>query len=66
MFPHVRIVAVEPEAAAQVDEVEAVPAGAAGESFGYRRIFMAGVVLFTLASAACAFSTLSRRSLVVE
>ena len=34
-----------------------LPAGAAGESFGYRRMFMAGVVLFTLASAACAFST---------
>jgi len=34
-----------------------LPAGAAGESFGYRRLFMAGVSLFTLASAACAFST---------
>jgi len=34
-----------------------LPAGAAGERFGYRPMFMAGVVLFTLASAACAFST---------
>jgi DHA2 family multidrug resistance protein-like MFS transporter len=33
-----------------------LPAGAAGESFGYRRVFMAGVVLFTLASAACALA----------
>jgi DHA2 family multidrug resistance protein-like MFS transporter len=34
-----------------------LPAGAAGERFGYRGVFMAGVILFTLASAACAFST---------
>ncbi|HVT52872.1 MAG TPA: MFS transporter [Dongiaceae bacterium] len=34
-----------------------LPAGAAGERFGYRGVFMLGVVLFTLASAACAFST---------
>jgi DHA2 family multidrug resistance protein-like MFS transporter len=33
-----------------------LPAGAAGESFGYRRVFMAGVVLFTLASAGCALA----------
>ena len=33
-----------------------LPAGAAGESFGYRRVFMAGVVLFTLSSAACALA----------
>jgi DHA2 family multidrug resistance protein-like MFS transporter len=33
-----------------------LPAGAAGERFGYRRVFMAGVVLFTLASAACAMA----------
>jgi DHA2 family multidrug resistance protein-like MFS transporter len=34
-----------------------LPAGAAGERFGYRGMFMAGVVLFTLASTACALST---------
>src|SRR5581483_1021793 len=34
-----------------------LPAGAAGERFGYRGVFMAGVVLFTLASTACAFAT---------
>jgi DHA2 family multidrug resistance protein-like MFS transporter len=33
-----------------------LPAGAAGESLGYRRVFMAGVVLFTLASAGCALA----------
>src|SRR3954468_20594594 len=33
-----------------------LPAGAAGERFGYRRVFMAGVVLFTLASTGCAFA----------
>ena len=33
-----------------------LPAGAAGERFGYRRVFMAGVVLFTLASAGCALA----------
>jgi DHA2 family multidrug resistance protein-like MFS transporter len=33
-----------------------LPAGAAGESFGYRRVFMAGVALFTLASACCALA----------
>jgi DHA2 family multidrug resistance protein-like MFS transporter len=33
-----------------------LPAGAAGERFGYRRVFMAGVVLFTLASAGCAMA----------
>jgi DHA2 family multidrug resistance protein-like MFS transporter len=34
-----------------------LPAGAAGERFGYRGMFLAGVALFTLASAACALST---------
>jgi DHA2 family multidrug resistance protein-like MFS transporter len=33
-----------------------LPAGAAGERFGYRRVFMAGVMLFTLASAGCAMA----------
>jgi DHA2 family multidrug resistance protein-like MFS transporter len=33
-----------------------LPAGAAGESFGYRRVFVAGVALFAAASALCAFS----------
>jgi DHA2 family multidrug resistance protein-like MFS transporter len=33
-----------------------LPAGAAGESFGYRRVFVAGVTIFALASALCAFS----------
>jgi DHA2 family multidrug resistance protein-like MFS transporter len=33
-----------------------LPAGAAGERFGYRRVFMVGVALFTLASAACALA----------
>jgi DHA2 family multidrug resistance protein-like MFS transporter len=33
-----------------------LPAGAAGEAFGYRRVFMAGVALFTLASACCALA----------
>ena len=34
-----------------------LPAGAAGENFGYRRVFVAGVLIFTGASALCAFST---------
>lgn len=33
-----------------------LPAGAAGEAFGYRRVFMVGVALFTIASAACALA----------
>ena len=33
-----------------------LPAAALGESFGYRRVFAAGVTLFTLASIACALS----------
>ncbi len=33
-----------------------LPAGATGERFGYRRVFMAGVALFTLASAGCALA----------
>ena len=33
-----------------------LPCAAAGESRGYRRVFSAGVVLFTLASAGCALS----------
>ena len=33
-----------------------LPAAAAGESLGYRRVFMGGVMLFTAASAACALS----------
>lgn len=32
------------------------PAGAAGESFGYRRVFVAGVALFAAASALCAMA----------
>lgn len=31
-----------------------LPAGALGERYGYRRVFVAGVTLFALASAACA------------
>ncbi len=33
-----------------------LPSAALGESFGYRRVFTAGVTLFTLASIACALS----------
>jgi len=33
-----------------------LPAGAAGESFGYRRVFVIGVALFAAASALCAFA----------
>lgn len=33
-----------------------LPASAMGERFGYRRVFAAGVTLFTLASALCAFA----------
>jgi DHA2 family multidrug resistance protein-like MFS transporter len=33
-----------------------LPAGAAGEILGYRRMFMAGVTVFTLASAGCALA----------
>ncbi|MDE1991137.1 MAG: MFS transporter [Rhizobiaceae bacterium] len=33
-----------------------LPAAAAGESFGYRRVFTTGVVVFTLASAFCMLS----------
>jgi len=33
-----------------------LPASAIGERFGYRRVFVAGVALFTAASAACAFA----------
>jgi MFS transporter, DHA2 family, multidrug resistance protein len=33
-----------------------LPSAALGESFGYRRVFAAGVTLFTLASLACALS----------
>jgi len=33
-----------------------LPASAIGERFGYRRVFMGGVTLFTLASALCAFA----------
>lgn len=33
-----------------------LPSAALGESLGYRRVFAAGVVLFTLASALCAFA----------
>ncbi|WP_089173810.1 MFS transporter [Bosea sp. AS-1] len=33
-----------------------LPCGAIGEMIGARRVFLAGVALFTLASAACAFS----------
>ena len=34
-----------------------LPCGALGEMWGPRRVFLAGVVLFTIASAACAFAT---------
>jgi DHA2 family multidrug resistance protein-like MFS transporter len=34
-----------------------LPCGALGESLGPRRVYLGGVALFTLASAACAFST---------
>ncbi|GAB2176217.1 MFS transporter [Dongia sp. agr-C8] len=33
-----------------------LPAGAAGESFGYRRVFIAGVAVFAAASALCALA----------
>jgi len=33
-----------------------LPASALGERYGYRRVFASGVVLFTLASALCAFA----------
>jgi len=33
-----------------------LPASAIGERFGYRRVFVGGVLLFTLASALCAFA----------
>lgn len=33
-----------------------LPAGALGERYGYRRVFVAGVTLFALASAACALA----------
>lgn len=33
-----------------------LPASAVGERFGYRRVFVGGVTLFTLASALCAFA----------
>jgi DHA2 family multidrug resistance protein-like MFS transporter len=33
-----------------------LPAGAAGESFGYRRIFVLGIAIFTAASALCALA----------
>lgn len=36
--------------------VALLPCGAMGEMVGSRRVFLAGVALFTLASAACAFS----------
>ena len=37
--------------------VALLPCGAIGEMVGPRRVFLAGVALFTLASAACAFSS---------
>jgi DHA2 family multidrug resistance protein-like MFS transporter len=37
--------------------VALLPCGAIGEMLGARRVFLAGVALFTLASAACTFST---------
>ncbi|MDR3494709.1 MAG: MFS transporter [Ancalomicrobiaceae bacterium] len=37
--------------------VALLPSGALGEKLGARRVFVCGVVLFTLASAICAFST---------
>ena len=37
--------------------ISLLPCGALGEMFGPRRVFLLGVVLFTLASAACAVST---------
>ncbi len=33
-----------------------LPAGAAGESLGFRRVFTTGVAIFTVASAVCAFA----------
>jgi len=33
-----------------------LPAGAAGESFGYRRVFVAGIAVFAAASALCALA----------
>ena len=36
--------------------VSLLPAAALGESLGYRRVFTAGVVVFTLASAVCALA----------
>lgn len=36
--------------------IAALPCGALGESFGYRRVFTLGVILFTAASALCALS----------
>jgi DHA2 family multidrug resistance protein-like MFS transporter len=37
--------------------VALLPCAALGESFGYRRVFTLGVILFTAASALCALST---------
>lgn len=33
-----------------------LPAGAAGESFGYRRVFVLGIAIFVVASALCTFA----------
>ncbi len=37
--------------------ISLLPCGALGEMFGPRRVYLIGVVVFTLASAACAFAT---------